>query len=403
MMSDKSMLSSSAAFRLLAAGCAVAAAAGTAHAQDISASVDLSAAGGYASNPFLEDPATASTGSGFVEGSIRPNVAVTDARGRTDFAAYYRRTEYFRRYSAANSYGISARGQRQLNERIEVRALLAYDSSIVGAADPDGDLIDPGIPESPDVGLIGSRQRRNSFNSSVGATWRPNARDSWNVDFDATKTDYPNGGLATDDYVSYGGRIGYSRALSETSSIGGTFGYTEVDYDGIGRDSSILTPQVTYTKRFAGGWSLDAALGVSLTRRELLTGKDNSTALTGQLKLCKDNERTTMCFGGSRASEASGFGGVRVDTSVYGSYSYRLTERSTLAGRVSYSKNDAGGLPISGDRDYFSTTVDYSHQLGEKLRLTAGAAYRDAYGRGLSPDADISGRIGLAYTLGDRR
>ncbi|MGH6782110.1 MAG: hypothetical protein ACREB5_08400, partial [Sphingomonadaceae bacterium] len=391
---------------LIVAGLAAAVPASGASAQEITASVDLSAGAGYTTNPFLEEPANGEdTDSGFIEGSIRPNLAVTDDRGRTDFSAHYRRTEYFRRYSGSNAYGVSARGQRKLNERIDVRALLAFDSSIVGAADPDGDLIDPGVPQAPDNDLIGQRQRRNALNASVGATWRPNARDSWSADLDANKTNYPGRGrgIGTNDYTSYGGRIGYSRALSETSSIGATLGYTEVDYDGIGRDSRIITPQITYATRFAGGWSVDASLGVSLTRRELLTGNDNSTALAGQLKLCKEGVRSNMCIGGSRSSEASGFGGVRTDTDVYASYSYRLTERSTLSARASYSTNDDGSLPTSSGRDYFSGTVDYSHQLTERLRLTAGAAYRDAYGRGLSPDADISGRIGLAYTLGDRR
>src|SRR5215510_9623071 len=92
--------------RIIFAGLAIAAPAGIANAQEVSGSVDLSAGGGYATNPFLEaDPADGSdAGTGFVEGSIRPNLAVTDDRGQTNFAAYYRRTEYFRRYSKSDAY-----------------------------------------------------------------------------------------------------------------------------------------------------------------------------------------------------------------------------------------------------------------------------------------------------------
>ncbi|MDX3883424.1 MULTISPECIES: hypothetical protein [Sphingomonas] len=393
-----------AAIHIAAAGLAVTVPLAAARAE-ITGKVDVSASAGYASNPFLND--VGDKDSGFVEGAIRPSLAITGARGRTDITTYYRRTEYFRRYNDSNAYGGSVRATRQLSEKIDARALLSFDSSIVGADDPDGDLVDPELPENPDIGLIGARQRRHMLNGSAGLTYRPNARDSWSADFRATKSDYPdNSRLPIEvgqDYVSYGGTLGYSHAISETSSLGASVTYTEVDYEAAGRDSRIISPQLTYSRRFGGGWTLAAGAGVSFTQRKLLTGNDNSTAFTGNIEVCREGSRGNLCIGGSRSTTATGFGGVRNETEGHLTHSYKLSERSSLSSRISYSRNGNAALPTSGSRDYLTVSTLYSRSLNERLRVTAYVGYRDIYRSTVSPPADISGRLGLAYTLGDRR
>ncbi|ARS27323.1 autotransporter domain-containing protein [Sphingomonas sp. KC8] len=375
---------------------------GVAHAETVTAArVDLSTSAGYSTNPFLSEDSN--TDSAFIEGAIRPNISFIDDRGRTELGGYYSRSEYLRRsISASEAYGASARTNRKLSEKVDVRALLSYDSSIVGSADAEGNF-DPSLPQYPDIGLIGQRQRREMFSATAGATIRPNARDVWTIDFDGSKVRYPGDALADANYKSYGARLGYSRAISETSTIGVTLGYTQIDYDAPNQDSRIISPQLTYSTRFAGGWSISAAVGVSLTRRDLIVGKDNSTALSGNLQACRETERSNLCFGGSRATSATGFGGARTQTDLFANYNYRLSERSTISARANYSINGDDGLVLPGNRKYLSVGTDYSHQFSERLRLTAAVAYRDAYAPFLSPDADIRGSIGLAYTLGSRR
>lgn len=374
----------------------------TAHAESVTAArIDLSAGAGYSTNPFLSE--LGNSDSAFLEAAIRPNLSLIDDRGRSELGAYYSRSEYLRNgIKPSESYGGTARSNRKLSEKVDVRALLGYDSSIVGSADAEGNF-DPSLPQFPDIGLIGRQQRREMFNASVGATLRPNARESWTVDFDGSKVRYPGETFFNANYKSYGGRLGYSRAISETTSIGATVGYTQVDYDSAGQDSRIISPQLTYSTRFAGGWSVSAALGVSFTQRQLIGRNDNSAALSGSLQGCRETERSNLCVGGSRATSATGIGGARTQTDLYATYSYRLSPRSTISSRISYSINGNDGLLLPGNREYLSANADFSHQLSERLRLTASAGYRDAYGRSISPDADIRGSVGMAYTLGDRR
>jgi len=388
--------------RLVLMGFATALPAGQSWAQEITGRVGLSASGGYASNPFLSADAT---GSGYVEGAIRPNVSVTDGLGQTNFDAYYTRKEYFREYDHADSYGASARGQRKLSERIDVRALLSYDSTIVGSSNLDSDQeVDPGIPEDPDIGLIGTRQRRRTLRSSVGMTMRPGTRDTWSIDLNALQSRYPSRTTFAQNYVSYGGQFGYSRALSETSSVGATIGYSEVDYDGVGRDARIISPQLTYTRSFADGWTVNAGLGVSIATRKLLTGDDTSTNLAANLNACRKSERASFCFGGGRSNSATGYGGVRTVTDLTASYSYRMSERGTFRANASYSLNDRNdAAEVSGKQEYLSASAGYSHRLTERLNVTADAGYRDTYGSLLSRDADIWGKIGLTFSIGDRR
>lgn len=387
--------------RLGLIGCAAALPLGHAAAQEVVGSVDVSASAGYSSNPFLSSNGE---GSGYVEGAIRPNLAVTDALGQTNFGAYYSRKEYFKHYDGTNSYGVSGRGQRKLSETVDVRALLAFDSSIIGAGDPDGDqVIDPSLPPNPDIGLIGTRQRRNSLNSSVGMTARVSARDSLSVDLNASKAWYGKSSLIGLDYVSYGGQVAYNHALSERSSIGASFGYTEIDYDGFGQDARILSPQLTYSTTFAPGWTLNAGAGVSISTLKLLTGHKTDTSLAGQLEICREQELGNLCFGGSRSSSATGYGGVRTFTDIHARYSRRVSEKGTVHAGARYSINDRNRqATISGKQEYLTLDAGYSHRLGERLSLNADVGYRDSYGL-LAPDADIWGRVGISYRLGDRR
>lgn len=388
--------------RFALAGLTLALPAAPGMAQEITASVDLSANAGYSSNPFLT---TNGVGSGFVEGAIRPNVAITDDRGQTNFGAYYSRREYFKRYNGNDSYGLSGKGERRLSERVNVRALLAYDSSIIGAADPDGDqVIGPGIPDNPDIGLIGSRQRRRTITGSVGMTMQPTARDTWSVDLNAMRTRYGNDLPFSQNYITYGGQLGYSRALSERTSIGAAVGYSEIDYDGSQFDARIINPQLTFNTIFAGGWSLNAGLGASISTLKLPTGNRTKTALAGNLQLCRERERGRFCFGGSRTNDATGFGGVRTITDLFANYSYRLSERGTLRADARYSLNDRDrSALVSGKQEYLSLSGGYSHKLNERLNVTADVGYRDVYSDSRSAEADIWGRAGVTYRLGSRR
>lgn len=382
-------------------GCVAGLPSGPAFAQEVTGSIDLSASVGYSNNPFLE---TGGKGSGYVEGTIRPNLAVTDDRGQTNFGAYYSRQEYFRRYDGTNSYGVSGQGKRRLSENVDVRALLAFDSSIIGAGDPDGNqVIDPGLPPNPDIGLIGVRQRRKLLSSSVGMTVRPSARDSVSVDLNASQTWYGNRQPFNLDYVTYGGQVGYSRALSERSTVGVSVAYTEIDYERAGQDARIITPRVTYSTSFAPGWTLNAGAGVSISTLKLLTGNETSTDFAGNIEVCREDQLGNLCFGGSRTSSATGYGGVRQATDLYLRYNRRISEKGSMHADVSYSINDRNSAAlIRGKQEYLTASAGYSHRLSERLSLNADAGYRDTYGL-FSPRADIWGRLGVSYRLGDRR
>lgn len=388
----------------LALAGAILAAPSVAQAQSaIAARVDVGANAGYATNPFLAR--SGETGSGFVEGYVQPNLAWIDELGRIDLSGTYRRTQYFRRYSDSNSYGLGLNATRRLSEKLQARGRVNFDSGIVGADDifGGGGIVDPDIPESPDIDLIGQRQRRNQLTATTGVTYTPNAREAWTADVDASKVVYPDEQLITQDYRTIGGRLGYTRQLSEQHTVGVTLAYTDVNYERAFSDSEILTPQVTYRGRYSGGITVNAALGVSFSTRDTALGSSKSTDLSGSLEVCRENERSTACLRGSRSTSATGFGGVRTATNIGASYSYRLSERGTISADASYSRNSGGDFNTIDGSEYVQGSVTYRHRLSDRLNATASAGYRDIYQNVGSTRADINGRIGVSYTLGDRR
>ena len=107
------------------------------------------------------------------------------------------------------------------------------------------------------------------------------------------------------------------------------------------------------------------------------------------------------CF--IRSSSATGYGGVRVTTDIYANYTRQISEKGTVRANALYSINDRNSQAlIAGKQQYLALSAGYSHRLSERLSLNADAGYRDSYGL-IAPDADIWGRIGVTYRLGDRR
>lgn len=405
----------------------------------ITPALDLNAAIGYATNPFLIDGSN--TDSGYGEITIAPRLDISEALGTGRIGVYYRRQQYFRRYSENEDYGANASANMRLSQVLSIRGALSYDSSIIGGADtlsipgtgivPGGGLpgggtgVDPGTPigggiggggiiSNPiggDVGLLGLRQRRNSLTGTVGATMTPSARDTWTLDLNAARIRYPNDRFGL-DYKSYGGVAGYSRAIDETLSLGAQVAVTQVDYasDAFAPDTLILQPELTITKRFAGDWTLTGAAGVSITENDLPSGKESSTALSGSLRACHTGPRADFCAAIARAAAATGFGGVQQTTSGSLSYAYRLDEQTTVRADGSYSRVanavvfSEDDTVLTGDgQDFVSVGLNVDRRISPRLSLTGGVSYRDSFTDGFNPAADFGARVGVQYALGGRR
>jgi len=357
-------------------------AAAPALASDTRFSVDLRSGLGYSRNPFLS---TGETGSGSIEFGVTPELQIVDSLGTTALNARYNRTEWFRRYSASDNYGAGLTSDRQLSARTKMTARLDYDSSVLALIDPI------------DVPLIAGRQRRERYVGSLGFVYQPGARDTISVDGSVMHNDYGRRDIGTN--WTYTGTLGYDRGLTETSSIGGRVTYSRSDYRG-DFDSDVVTPQLVYKNRFAGGWNLEAGVGLIYISRP--TGDD--TSLSADLSLCKEDERLTLCLAGSRASQSTGYGSVRIETMVEASGQYRTSERGTLSAAASYSRSNGEDIFFASRRvEYLRGNLTYEHALNEDISVGAETRYRDIDDQvSVARKADVSGQVFIRAVVGER-
>jgi hypothetical protein len=411
-------------------------------AQNLVPSATVTVGGGYSSNPFL--------GRGDSEGSANAQVTVTprlDIIDDTDsgvISGFYNRTEYFNGYDANDGYGVNVSANHAINTRTSVGVFAGYDSQILGAggAFSNAPVILPGtigtgtggaggvgtdtgsggttgavpvvpVPTNPviidpgviggDIGLIGLRQRRNSLNAGISGSFRPSEVSSWNFGANVSRNSYPDSSGLAISSRTYGVNTGYTRSLSERSSVGLQVSGTIVDYARV-PSSRFVNPQLTYSRLLAERWSLNLAVGVSYVD----DGFSSNFTPSANGSLCRSSERGSFCLLVARQPSVSAFGGARNQTSVSANYSYRLAERTSLSANASYQHVSNGVSSSLVDRAgrapaYLNASATVNQQLARRLSAFATALYRDVNGLGVPASADVGGRIGLALTVGGRQ
>jgi hypothetical protein len=404
-------------------------------------SLSASVGGAYSTNPFL---AIEGDDAASVQLDVRPSLQLIDGTDQAIVSAFYNRADYLTRYGSNSGYGAAINGTTRPNARTTLGFSASYDSQILGA---QNGFVTPGNPilTSPiggttgggstvggdgsstpvvstpvvtapvlvpglngidgDIGLIGFRQRRNAISAGVNASFAPDTRSSWNAGVNLNRSTYPNTretSIFASGFTNYSGSIGYNRSLTELSSIGFQIGASHVEYDR-GFESQIYTPRLTYNRTLSELWTLAAAVGAGITHD---TGGTNvSVSVDGSL--CRNGERLRGCLTGSRIPSVSGFGGVRVQTSVGGSFNYQVDQDTNASASGSYARISgtdsefAPGLNIGG-QNLVNADVSLQRRLGRMFSAVASVSYRNAGGIGASIPGDITGRLGLSVYLGPR-
>jgi hypothetical protein len=388
---------------------ALAGAAGTPlAAQTDGASLDLSASAGFSSNPLLRPGDD--TASGFVELSINPRYLLSSERGSTVFDLSYRRTEYFDDYDATQSYGASVQSQEQLTEKLLLRAELSFDSSILGERGSDvlipvGPIgpVEPGGPDLPDIdpdlGLLGLGQRQNKIRGGLGAEYRRSELDLFTGEFNVERTDF-RGEAGLSDYRSFSGTIGYSRAISERTQVGGRLAAQLIDYDLSGSSSTVFQPQATLETRLSPQWSLTAAAGLLIVNSERGGLEDDSIGVSASVTGCREDDRSSLCLLFQRDAAPSGVGEVLTRTAGSVDYSYRLGERSNLRAHADLSSVEEGDFTGRETLTYANVSASYDRAIGRRLTGGVLVAYRDIYGSALNRSADVGGQLFIRARLG---
>lgn len=371
-------------------------------------SADVSAGVGVATNPYLLTGPNTDSGSASI--SVSPRVLVKEAASTFELSGTIQHVEYFKRYDSTQNYSADANYDRKLSGQTRMRANFGFDSSVTSAndifVDPIGGVIDPTLPPIiGDVTLNGTRQRRNSFRGFGGIYHSISPRSQINLEFNGALLRLPNGGVGLDEFDTYGENLSYSRRVNERLSLGASVGVSRSNYlrTRVG-DATVISPQLTLDLQIDARWSLNAAAGASINRINEFLGRSTTTTLSGSFGVCRRGDRSNFCLDLSRSAAPSSLNGLRTQTSIGASYSYRLSERTDLSASANYSRAsrplvNVGSAPI----EYFNSSLTLSRQLNQRLHGFVSAGYGDSFQQGFQQRANIQGNVGVRYRLGDRR
>ncbi|MBB5686623.1 hypothetical protein [Sphingobium boeckii] len=381
---------------------------------DTTFSADVSAGINTSTNPYLFDGGDTSSVSATV--SVSPTVTVKDEAGEFRLTGSLQHEEFFNRYPSAQNYALNAGYDRRLSSELSFSAGAGFRSSVSNANqllnDPlGGGIIDPTLPPVlEDITLNGLRQRQTSFQTRAGFALRTSALDQFTLDYSGAFTRYPSNSNFLNDYDFFGQTLAYSRTLNSRTSVGASVGVSRSNYRGISQgDGIIISPQLTASTKLAARWSLSGSIGTSITRTNTLTRKITATTLAGSLSACRAGERSNLCLTGSRAATPTAFGGIRAQTAMGASYSYRVDEKSDISASANYSmaSEPLFDTTVPGQTgrsvDFVSTSVTINRKINQRLSGFISGGYSESFEKLLNQRANFQVSAGIRLLIGDRR
>jgi hypothetical protein len=360
-----------------------------AHAAPVDFGMSIQGRAGYGSNPFLAEEDN--PGALLVGIRLAPEIRTRTETSTSTLSGFYDYTHYTRRYSHSDTLGIDATHQQAFSPTLSGNIHAAYIDSLNALYGPI---------DSIDEVAIGRRQRIVS--GDAGFTYQPNARETWSLNGRGSHASYPGSDSEFSGYDTYGGDIGYSRALSSATSVGARFAVTRYDSRHFA-DTTSYQPSLTLTQRLSSTWTLNGHVGVILQRVSFGGATSRSTSIGFGANLCRQAPRSTLCFEASRDTAPSGLGGLRTETRGSATFDYKLTERSTLSGSVIYGHSKAGNFLMLGDQDYGVARGEYSHRLTERLSIGASLDYRLQKYAGAGTRHAVAGALNITAQIGRLR
>lgn len=376
-------------------------------AQETRAAVDVSVGGSYSTNPFLIRGGGA--GAFATELAVTPQVTFLDERSEATILARYRRSDYLTRYSAAEGYGVAAQARRAMTPTLTARADLSFDSSIIGqnglgVVGVVDSTVQP-TPGTPDIAVIGLNQRQNAIVAGLGADWRVGPRDTLTAQGSVSRITYDGNSAALLSSRTTAATVGYSRALSERTSIGVQGSGSWINYDRPGYSGHTYSPQFTLNRQISQQIRFSLGAGVIFVSSTTPFGTSNVTGLSGTFNGCREAGRTTQCLRAFSDAQPTGLGDVSRRYGGTFDYSYRLRESDVVRATIDYShltatSNTTLQVPSVG---FLGGSVSYERGFTRRLFAGASVGYRQATGDGFGNPNDVTFRLFLRTRLGDRR
>jgi hypothetical protein len=351
---------------------------------------------GYATNPFLrvdEDAGSASLGA-----RATGVVTAREATSVTSFTGSYERDEYLRRYSASDALRLELARQQTFSARLMGNASVFYNNSRNAFSNPISDIGigGPVIIDPIDTTTIGAR--RETYGANGGLNYQLDARNRFGLSAFAQHSGYSSSNLSSFD--QYGITGSYSRVFSERTTAGLSLTSSRTNSGNFG-DTSTYQPNFTLTQRLNAAWVFDGSVGLIFQKTSVGGVSDSSKSVGFNGNLCGTYPRWSLCLSGNRSTSASGFGGLRTQTSVGINGNYKLDTRSSVGLRASTGTSDAKAVLIATPKQrYSSVDVDYDRDLSERIAVRLSAGYRSRKFSGVPEAHGFNALASLIVKLG---
>ena len=356
----------------------------------------------YSNNPYLLD--SGNTGAARARLSVSPSIEERTARSSLRVSADASYSAFNRRYRDAIDLSSGVAYSNRLSQQFSVRAGMSLNTSI-GSAYSTAAIFEPPspttvVPPIVDLTLIGSQDRTTQAQASAGLTYTLDSRNSISIGYDGSVLRYPSQ-VGRSEYSNLRQNVSYSRVVNPRINLGASVSVSRVNYFGgsLG-DAVIVSPSLDGTFRVAARWTLSTGVGFTSSRVDIGIGKLQSTDLSGNVNLCRNDVRTNFCVNAARSTAASSFDGVRTTTTAGVSYSYRLNGRDSLSASGGYSRASApkriGGPPS----DFLSGSTSFSRRFSDRMmgNITAGFS-RSSFG---TTRSNAFASIGINYNFGNK-
>jgi hypothetical protein len=337
------------------------------------------------------------TGSGFAQIQFNPEIDVTDEKNSLAIVGAFQDKEYFKHYNNSSDYsgGLDYKGTP--SALIQTHLGINYDSAIIGQG--INGLINSSGPvlSGADLALFGTQQRVQTSRANGDVKFGLSAKDTLIFSSYYLVTRYEKS-FAVNDYDGYGGSAGYSRQISENLQLGVQGTASRYIYRFVsGADTTVYSPQVTFSNALSAYWKIQGALGASFINRGV---NGSSTSVSGNANLCRTTERSNFCLTFLRAVLPTGANGTQNEIQGGMSYSYKISSRDTITSQINYTSNSGISLGVVPKTAFLNGDLIYRHPLTEKIDMTLQARYSHIVENTAGRSADYGGQFGISVKVG---
>jgi hypothetical protein len=359
--------------------------------------------GGYSSNPLLGlSLPGGSEGAATATASFSPTIRWEAPTNSLALLGSVERTVYSRQYDDITNWSLGS----SFNQKLGVRSTISLGANVASRKNVSASNADTTDGSTPaDNGVEDLGRRVTFFSGNVGFSTQFTARDSVRVSVFGSARRYGSGAAVGSDSDSIGGDLSYSRVLSATMSAVAGANYSHISYSG-GQfaASDIVRPYVGLNASLSRQIELSVNAGADFTSIDSPTGTNRTTSFSGDIRLCHNGIRSTLCALADRSVEADSYGGTSESTSASLRYNYRLTSRSQFSVQGNYSERKSLSNAIinnnGGSYSNIAASSQYQHQLTERLSGVVSVQYLDRIKSLQQAGANIGGSLGLTYRLG---